>query len=321
MLTQYKRNTTLFCNWAVETYGITRERHIAQNGFDRVTLAQRYCDHLIVKGLSTATIHTYMAAVCKGLGISMTEISKPSRATTAKKKGITSTGKPVTASTQREKDLLRLAEIVVIRKEAFSKLTIGNLILDENGDHLIVQRDKAGKMSLELVLPHEVDFVKRMLSTNALGNPLKAGQRPFTPKELEHINFSNCRYKRAQELENHFDQVFNAWKKMPSNKPAERKARQTAREAAEMQRELWKDKLTHKFADAHPGAHAAIAKFRAELDNPSDYILRGINRQIAEQIGRPVSYDRVSLKIASVYALSHWSDDSTIRSYLCKKTI
>lgn len=48
-LTQYKRNTTLFCNWAEETYGITREHHIAQNGFDRVTLAQRYCDHLIVK--------------------------------------------------------------------------------------------------------------------------------------------------------------------------------------------------------------------------------------------------------------------------------
>lgn len=251
----------------------------------------------------------------------MTEISKPSRATTAKKKGITSTGKPVTASTQWDKDLLRLAEIVGIRKEAFSKLTIENLVLDENRDHIIVQRDKAGKMSLELVLPHEVGFVKRMLSTNALGNPLKAGLRPFTPKELEHINFSNCRYKRAQELEDHFDRVFNAWKKMLSSNPDERKARQAAKEAADAERELWKEKLVRKYTDAHPGAHTAIAKFRAELDNPSNYVLRDINRKIAEQIGRPISYDRVSLKIASVYALSHWSDESTIRSYLTKKTI
>ena len=38
----------------------------------------------------------------------------------------------------------------------------------------------------------------------------------------------------------------------------------------------------------------------------------------AEALGRPVSYDRVACRIVSVYALSHWEDESTIRNYLTK---
>ena len=35
-------------------------------------------------------------------------------------------------------------------------------------------------------------------------------------------------------------------------------------------------------------------------------------------LGRPTEYDRVAVRIASVYAFSHWVDESTIRNYLTK---
>ena len=61
------------------------------------------------------------------------------------------------------------------------------------------------------------------------------------------------------------------------------------------------------------------ALFRERLEKPSRYVMRSNNREIASRIGRPESYDRVALKICSIYCLSHWEDDSTIRNYLNKK--
>lgn len=58
--------------------------------------------------------------------------------------------------------------------------------------------------------------------------------------------------------------------------------------------------------------------YRARLGKPSRIFIRGGNLERAEALGRPVSYDRVACRIVSVYALSHWEDESTIRNYLTK---
>lgn len=74
-----------------------------------------------------------------------------------------------------------------------------------------------------------------------------------------------------------------------------------------------------KYVAAHPKkSPQAIEKYRKQLLNPSRISLRGGNRERAKALGRPTDYDRVAVRIASVYCLSHWADDSTLRNYLTK---
>ncbi len=61
-----------------------------------------------------------------------------------------------------------------------------------------------------------------------------------------------------------------------------------------------------------------VARYRRKLENPSPISIRAANRERAEQLERPTEYDRVVVRIASVYALSHWVDETTIRNYLTK---
>ena len=74
----YRRNIERFCSWAKE-FGITRYHHINEFGYTPTTLIQKYADHLVSTGLKATSIHTYLAPVCKGLGICMSEIEKPAR--------------------------------------------------------------------------------------------------------------------------------------------------------------------------------------------------------------------------------------------------
>ena len=46
------------------------------------------------------------------------------------------------------------------------------------------------------------------------------------------------------------------------------------------------------------------------------YWLRGANRALALELGRPVGYDRLALLAVSVFCLSHWRHDVTIANYL-----
>ena len=70
----YKASINRFCGWAKEN-GLTKEQVLA----NPKEYLQTYTDHLIEKGLSKSTIHTYIAAPCKALHIPMQHISKPQR--------------------------------------------------------------------------------------------------------------------------------------------------------------------------------------------------------------------------------------------------
>lgn len=308
-----------FCDWCRQKYGIKRMHQIAQLGHSPQSLIQEYEAYLYDQGKKPDTIHAYLAPICKGFGVGMSDIQKPTRAHPDRLKGVTSTGKTVICCSPRDVELARLADIVTVRKTAFSKLTTANLVQDENGDFTIQREDKLGKVSCQLLLPHEVEFVRRMLSTDEEGQPLQDGKHPFTLRDLTHINFSDCRYRRAQEMQRYFEVRFNGWRNMPTGNVAQRQARNERRQQAEAEKRMWIEKLVAKFAAAHAHSPQAIRKFRERLEKPSRYVMRSNNREIASRIGRPESYDRVALKICSIYCLSHWEDDSTIRNYLIKK--
>ena len=317
----YKRHIENFCEWAAGL-GIKRTADIQTQGFTPATLIQKYTDELVKKGLKPTSVHTYLAPVCKGLGIGMEQINKPQRLS---KDIVKNTKLQQNKAGQKQTDdpryarILRLAEIVTVRPQALVRLTAQNIKVDENGDHIIEVRDKGGKMSIQLLLPHEVELVRDILSKDAAGNPLKPGERPFSTQDLGQIAYSKYRILRAQEMERYFDMRFNAWQDMPKKTQQQREAREKAKAEAMAEKQQWIDKIVAKYAAAHPKeASEKIAQYRRALSRESKISIREGNRERAIALGRPTEYDRVAVRIASVYALSHWEDETTIRNYLTK---
>ena len=317
----YKHHIGVFADWAAGL-GIKRTADIQKQGYAPVTLIQKYTDELVKKGLKPTSVHTYLAPVCKGLGIGMEQINKPQRLS---KDIVKNTKLQQNKLGQKQADdpryarVLRLAEIVTVRPQAMVRLTTKNLKVDENGDHIIEVRDKGGKMSIQLLLPHEVEFVRDILSKDADGNPLKPGECPFTAKDLGQIAYSKYRILRAQEMERFFEIKFNAWQDMPKKTEQQREAREKAKAEAMAEKQQWIDKIVAKYAAAHPKeTPEKIAQYRHALSRETKISIREGNRERAIALGRPTEYDRVAVRIASVYALSHWKDETTIRNYLTK---
>ena len=320
-LRAYKKHICEFSDWA-KGLGIRRIHEIAQQGYTPVSLVQKYTDELVARGLKPTTVHTYVAPICKGFGIGMEQISKPRRLS---KDIVKNTKQHQNAAGEKQMNdlrnarLVRFAEIVTVRGSALVRLTIDSLKKDENGDYIIAVRDKGGKESIQLLMPEEVDFVRKTLSEDRDGKPLKKGERPFSNKDRKQMPLGKFRIERAQRIEAAFERKFNAWRDMPSKTRKDRNARAKAQKAAQMEKEKWVVKIMGKYAAAHPKkSPQAIEKYRKQLLNPSRISLRGGNRERAKALGRPTDYDRVAVKIASVYALSHWEDESTIRNYLTK---
>ena len=46
------------------------------------------------------------------------------------------------------------------------------------------------------------------------------------------------------------------------------------------------------------------------------YYLRGANRRVAVERGRPTSYDRLSLACVSLFHLSHFRNEVTVKHYM-----
>ena len=317
----YKHHIGVFADWAANL-GIKRMADIGRNGYTEQTLIQKYANYLVAQKYKATTIHTYLAPVCKGLGVGMEQINKPQRLS---ENIVKNTKIKQNAAGERQISdpkyarILRFAEIVTVRPRAMVRLTLNNLKIDENGDHIIAVRDKGGKESIQLLLPHEAAIVREILSTNAEGKPLKPGERPFTAKDLGQIAYSGYRIKRAQQIEAYFDRQFNSWKNMPRETPEQQKLRDDAKVKAEALKKEWIDKIVEKYRQGHPKETAAdMARYRRKLENPSPISIRAGNRERAEKLGRPTEYDRVAVRIASVYALSHWVDETTIRNYLTK---
>lgn len=317
----YKANIRKFCAFA-EKKGIVRQGHIERAGYSAQTLLQEYADKLKEQGYSAQTIHSYLAPACKGLGVGMHQISMPKRMSAAMSKN-TLRRQNAVGEAQRDdprfQRIVQFAAVVTVRPQAMVRLTADNLVTDDSGDTLISVRDKGGKLSQQLVLPHEVEFVRYTLTHDAEGRPLAAGEKPFSRKDLGKIAYSGFRCRRAQELELHFEKLFNGWKSMPSRTPQQRMERQHAAELAAARRQEWVDKICRKWNESHPKTTESQRNaYRARLEKPSRIFIRGGNLEQAEALGRPVSYDRVACRIVSVYALSHWEDESTIRNYLTK---
>lgn len=295
---QYRANISRFAEWAKKTHRI----RLASDVLDSCALLQDYANDMTKMGYSPDTIHSYLAPVAKGFGLSLAKIDKPKRAASMIKK----TRNPeANEQGQRELDdvrhtrLVEAAKVIGVRRDELASLTGECLVRDYAGNLCVLVRSgKGGKRQMQRILPKDEAFVMDLFSGIA------PRQRVFGRNELKNkIPLHALRRNHAQEAYDYYlHQV------------------QTGH------RQELIDDIKAYFAAYHakmPGAagerHLAkqFTRFCQDLSKGDGlYRLRGENLLRAKRSGRPVVYDRVALMCASVFHLAHWRNDVTARNYM-----
>lgn len=296
----YKRACRDFAEWTRDTYGINRASAIK----GKVDVIQRYADHLQHRGYSAYTIHTYLAPVCKSLGVHMDEISKPERRVETISRSRMETanlqGKRQACKAQYSR-LVAFQSVVGIRRAELGKLTAGDVIERSDGLYVHVRQGKGGKEQWQRVLPENRSVVLATI------DGLQPADRIFQSAELRNkIDLHGLRADNAKNAYQYYSSKITA-------DPGYR---------VQLLRELIArfDEGNRKLREADPRRYAARRnRFLSDLGaGKQDYTyrLRGDSAVVARNKHLPETYDRVALMAVSVFHLSHWRNDVTVKNYM-----
>ena len=266
---------------------------------DRVAAVQSFEKHLENEGKSPHTIHTYIAPVCKGLGVKMHEIDKPVRTARSITKG------RIDANTQgrREANLekyervMNFQRVVGLRRSELGDLKTSDIVRTQSGEvYVHVRQGKGGKEQYQYVLPQDREAVLSVL------NDAVEGGKIFSREELSNkIDMHSMRADQAQRAYAYYAD------KIQSNPPF--KVECIKKMLAYFDRMNTHDKRYE----------ARLKAFKADVLNDNlTYRLRGDNAQKARELGLPLVYDRVALSMVSVFHLAHWRNDVTIKDYMVR---
>lgn len=288
----YKTSIKRFCTWTKEN-GYTREDVLS----NPQPYLQQYADNLKARGLSAATIHTYIAAPCKGLNVPMQHISKPDRAVGAitRSRG----GKNPRGRKDSEKPeyarLVAFQEAVGLRRAELAHLQGKDLQKRDGVLYVHVQSGKGGKEQWQKILPRDAGIVTETFK--GIGKD----ERVFSTDEMKNrIDLHGMRAAHARQT---YDYYLTRIKQEPGY------------------REQLQEDLKAYFREHHDpnGKLDLVAYNRFCLDmekNAGMYQMRGEARKLAEEHNRPTTYDRVALMAVSTLHLAHWRLDVTVCNYL-----
>ena len=291
----YKAAIKRFCSWT-KVNGYTREAVLD----DPQAYLQKYSDSLKARGLSPATIHTYIAAPCKGLNVPMQHISKPDRAIGAitRSRG----GKNPRGRKDAEKPeyarLVAFQQAVGLRRSELAHLQGKDLQKRDGALYIHVQSGKGGKEQWQRVLPRDARVVADTFKK------IGKDEKVFKAEEMRNrIDLHGIRAAHAREC---YDYYLTRIKQEPNYRM-----------------QLQEDLKTY-FREHHDPDHeldqAAYNRFCMDMSrNQGIYQMRGDARKLAEEMERPAIYDRVALMAVSVYHLAHWRLDVTVCNYLTVK--
>lgn len=290
----YRRAVRRFAAWGKDQ-GIKTLDAVTED------VLQRYTDDMIddPRSYSAATIHAYLAPLCKAAGVPMERIRKPRR-----RSGTITRGRRADANPQgrRELDSPRYARLVTlqralgIRRAELARLTGADLI--EHGSQLYVhvRRGKGGKDQMQWVLPDDRETVRQIWAGVA------PDQRVIDPMEMRcKVSLHTIRADHAQRAYDYFVRL------------------QSDQDHADQLRNV----LLHRWEQGHqqlkadnPAAYAHQRQRFAADCSDEPYKLRGDNRRKAIKQGKPEVYNRLALMAVSVCELSHWRLDVTVTNYL-----
>lgn len=288
-VTVYKKDCKLFAAFC-KGQGVKRPDQL--QGREK-ELLQAYEKELEASGYSVATIHRRLAAPCKAMEISMSEIEKPKRTsgkiTRSRNEKANRQGKREIES-EKYNRLVTFQKAVGIRRTELARLTATDLTTDESGYLCVyVAKGKGGKRQLQRILPEDEGTVLEIFR-NA-----EPGQKLFSKEEMQNkIDLHGIRREQAQRAYKYYcDRLKNE----PGYKYQCRK------------------ELAARYKEFHePGA--SNKRFLYDIMNEKPYKLRGENRQKAIEQGKETEYNRLALMMVSVFHLSHWRLDVTVTNYL-----
>lgn len=276
-ITAYKTHAVKFAKWCRTQYGC---RHFS----DCLPHVQDYANHLLGKGHSASTVHTYLAGVCFVWAVPLSNIKKPVRHTADNTRSRTK--KPVDDRADAQPSvsprLFDFASMVGIRRHEYLRLRENNLIYDESGYLCVeVAKGKGGKRQLQRIMPGEELYVRAYFDGT--------DNYVFSKSDLNNkIDLHRIRARVAQRAYQYYLH----------------RIKTEAEYAKQLESEIemrWK-------------------KENRRCWNPREvrgnYILRGRNRILAKCHGLPLSYNRLATMAVSVFHLSHWRCDVTINNYL-----
>lgn len=266
---------------------------------------------------AVSSIHTMVAGVCSGLGISMKGITQSGTALDKTK----STGQNQRAERERSREenqnIVRFAELVGGRKNAYGKLCGSDWIEQSDGRCFVrFLQDKGGKNQLQLIAPEHVDEVKAYFAEKA------ADELIFPDGINKNLDLHGIRAEHARAEYERFavicrtpagreqirKQLWERFYDPEYGNKAWLKAMETAKQAM-------LDGNLKKANQYFSKAKRKENEFAAEMKD-GIYWLQGSNRQAAILNDRPVSYDRLALCCVSVFALSHWRNEVTVKHYM-----
>lgn len=291
----YKRNIEDFCDWSKKILGITKSQVLD----NPITVVQAYSD-MLYKQYPATTAHKYLSPICKGLGIHLQDINKPKRTARLIK------GRDVTKNLQGKKELesdksprlVKFQTAVGIRRKELAKLSPEDVIQTSNGDvYIHVLKGKGGKEQYQYVLPADRDIVISIAASSLLPD------RIFTRSEMTNkIDLHSIRAAHAKD----------AYKYYANKIAVDPRYKVECIKKLVSYFEYMNDKSNPKYA-----GHFARFKKDISCDNYK-YRVRGENARIAREKNLPLVYDRVALTMVSVFFLSHWRNDVTIKNYMIR---
>ena len=154
---QYLRHVKAFVRYC-------REVHDSRSLAECVPFVQKYCDHLVAKGYTASTVHTYIAAVCQALEIDLVSINKPVRHTADYIRGRVKVDRGASGdlTDPRWAYVVDFNRCVGIRREELMHLRGRDFAIDESGYPCVfVRRGKGGKPQLQRINEEDASFVKK----------------------------------------------------------------------------------------------------------------------------------------------------------------
>ena len=264
---------------------------------------EKWRDSLQERGYSVATIHTYVAGVCCGLGIEMTKIAKQGTAADKRKSlGLSERSRKARARASNA-SIVRFQEAVGGRREALQRLTGADFVQDESGAWCVrFIDDKGGKDQLQRIDPADLQLVKSYFDA------VKPDELLF-PKSFDRdLDLHGIRGEQARREYERYVEICS-----------------TPEGREKMRAELWrrftdpeignKSYLLAKERGDKEAMRALRIQFAQEMADGT-YHLQQANRQVAIERGLPTAYNRLALCCVSVFTLSHWRNEVTVKNYM-----
>lgn len=286
-----KSGCKYFADWCKEN-GYNKVAKIEKNGKQKTI--QEYADYLVEKRYSPATIHTYLYAPCKALNIGMEQIEKPKRLAENITRSRDET-KNVQGAIEKDKPIysrvVSLQRAVGLRRSELAKLKGGSLVEDESGKLCIAVNGKGGKYQLQKILPQDVETVKEIYQT------VKSNEYVFSSTEMRNnIDLHGMRAEHARI-------AYEYYRNMGTD-----------------EKKVLLSELKARWLSYHPKCDEKSREYRKWYDQMFKgngcYALRGSNYARAVKLGRETRYDRIALMAVSVFHLSHWRLDVTVKHYM-----